>query len=107
MQFNLSDEQLALGEATTGLLEACAGKHRAAVLGGDDGFDEVCWQRAAAELGLTGVAVSEEAGGGGGPLVDAAVVLEAAGRSVSPLPLWTAIAGGQLLQPLADPALSG
>ena len=107
MQFNLSDEQLALGDATTGLLEACAGKHRAAVLGGDDGFDEPCWQRAAVELGLAGVAVSEEAGGGGGTLVDAAVVLEAAGRSVSPLPLWTAIAAGQLLQHLADPAVSG
>jgi alkylation response protein AidB-like acyl-CoA dehydrogenase len=35
------------------------------------------------------------------------VVLEAAGRSVSVLPLWTAISGGRLLQHLADPALGG
>jgi alkylation response protein AidB-like acyl-CoA dehydrogenase len=107
MQFNLSDEQLALGDATTGLLESCAAKHRGAVLDGDDSFDAPCWQRAAVELGLAGVAVSEEAGGGGGSVVDAAVVLEAAGRSVSTLPLWTAIGAGRLLELLADQELSG
>jgi alkylation response protein AidB-like acyl-CoA dehydrogenase len=107
MQFNLSDEQLALADATTGLLDTCAAKHRAAVLEGDDAVDASCWRRAAVELGLAGIAVPEEAGGGGGTLVDAAVVVEAAGRSVSTLPLWTAIGSGQLVRHLADPAVGG
>jgi alkylation response protein AidB-like acyl-CoA dehydrogenase len=104
MQFNLSAEQLALEDATTGLLEACTAKHRGALLDGEDAFNAACWQRAAVELGLAGVAVPEDTGGGGGTLVDAAVVLEAAGRSVSTLPLWTAIGAGRLLQHLAEPA---
>ena len=107
MQFNLSDEQLALADATTGLLDTCAGQHRAAVLDGDDAADASCWQQAAVQLGLAGIAVPEEAGGGGGTLVDAAVVLEAAGRSVSTLPLWTAIGSGRLLLHLSDPAVGG
>lgn len=102
MRFNLSSEQEALAKATNGLLEGCASKHRSAVVDGDTSFDAECWKRASDELGLPGVAVPEDHDGAGGTLLDAAVVLEVAGRTLSPLPLWTAIGAGRILSGLAD-----
>ena len=105
MRFNLSSEQLALADATTGLLDTCAATHRMAVVEGDTAFDLACWRRASDELGLPGVAVPEEHGGADGTLLDAAVVLEAAGTFVSTLPLWTSIGAGRILDGLSLTAL--
>ena len=107
MRFNLSSEQEALAEATNGLLEGCVAKHRSAVVDGDSSFDTECWRRASDELGLPGVAVPEDHDGAGGTLLDAAVVLEVAGRTLSPLPLWTSIGAGRILSGLADPDHGG
>lgn len=102
MRFNLSSEQQALADAATGLLDNCASHHRSALVDGDTSFDTECWRRASDELGLPGVAVSEDHDGAGGTLLDAAVVLEVAGRTLSPLPLWTSISAGRVLEGLAD-----
>src|SRR5206468_263058 len=50
------------------------------------GHDPQLWQLVT-ELGLPGIAVPEVHGGTGGTFVDAAVVLEEAGRSLLPVPL--------------------
>ncbi|RHW26251.1 acyl-CoA dehydrogenase [Nocardioides immobilis] len=105
MRFDLSSEQQALRDATRGLLERCASSHRAAMVDGDNSFDAECWRRASDELGLPGVAVPEEHDGAGGSVVDAAVVLEEAGRTLSVLPLWTSIGAGRILGSLAAPDL--
>lgn len=107
MRFNLSSEQQALADATSGLLERCASTHRTAVVDGETAFDAECWRRASGELGLPGVAVSEEHEGAGGSILDAVVVLEVAGRTLSPLPLWTSIGASRILGGLADPDLRG
>jgi len=97
MRFQLSSEQQALAEAASGLLNACATNHRQDVVDGDTGLDVECWRRCADELGLAGIAVPEEQGGAGGSLLDAAVVMEAAGAALSTLPLWTSIGAGRIL----------
>jgi len=103
MRFQLSSEQQALAEATSGLLEACATNHRQQMVDGETGLDVGCWRRCADELGLAGIAVPEDRGGAGGSLLDAAVVMEAAGAAVSTLPLWTSIGAGRILVDLSSP----
>jgi len=103
MRFQLSSEQLALAEATSGMLEACATNHRQQVVDGDTGPDVGCWRRCADELGLPGIAVPEDRGGAGGSLLDAAVVMESAGAAVSTLPLWSSIGAGRILVHLSSP----
>lgn len=62
-----------------------------------------------AEVGLTLVGISEDAGGSGGSLADLAVVLRAAGKAAAPLPLaetWLAawLRAAVSLSPPAGPA---
>jgi alkylation response protein AidB-like acyl-CoA dehydrogenase len=49
-------------------------------------MDSSLWQTLAGEMGLAGMAVPEEYGGGGASLREAAVVLEELGRAVAPVP---------------------
>src|SRR5690349_13799510 len=52
------------------------------------------WGALPAEMGLTAIALPESVGGGGGTLLDQAVVVEAAGYALVPGPfLTTAVAG--------------
>jgi alkylation response protein AidB-like acyl-CoA dehydrogenase len=52
-------------------------------------YDGALWRTLAAEMGLAGMAVPEQYGGGGGTLREAAVVLEELGRGVAPVPFLT------------------
>jgi alkylation response protein AidB-like acyl-CoA dehydrogenase len=56
-------------------------------MAGPTGHDPGLWKLVASELGLPAVAVAEAHGGTGGSFVDAAVVLEEAGRALLPAPL--------------------
>jgi alkylation response protein AidB-like acyl-CoA dehydrogenase len=87
VDFELSDEQLMLRDATRRLLEAHSPLTEVRRLADTDtGFDPDVWARGA-ELGWPVLAVSEEAGGAGGDLVDLAIVAEELGRMVHPGPL--------------------
>jgi len=69
----------------------------------DSGPDDALWRTLAADMGLAGMAVPEHLGGGGGTLVQAAVVLEELGRAVAPVPFLSSavvataalVAGGE------------
>jgi alkylation response protein AidB-like acyl-CoA dehydrogenase len=52
-------------------------------------YDDGLWRTLATEMGLAGMAVPEQYGGGGGTLREAAVVLEELGRGVAPVPFLT------------------
>jgi alkylation response protein AidB-like acyl-CoA dehydrogenase len=52
-------------------------------------YDVELWRTLAAEMGLAGMAVPEQYGGGGGTLREAAVVLEELGRGMAPVPFLT------------------
>lgn len=74
------------------------GLDRVAELGDSaEGWDPASW-RAIAELGWTGLSISEEHGGSGMGFIDEAVVFEELGRALYPGPYFTSIA-------LALPAL--
>ena len=61
------------------------------VIDSDAGYDVSLWQLVAAEMGLSAIAVADKFGGAGGSFVDAAVVLEEAGRALLPVPLLATI----------------
>src|SRR4051812_40424460 len=88
MDVELSAEQRELQRTMRDLAaDRASSAQRRAVLDTGADHDAELWRLVATELGLTGIAVSEELGGTGGSFVDVAVVLEEAGRALLPVPL--------------------
>ncbi|HVM67947.1 MAG TPA: acyl-CoA dehydrogenase family protein [Acidimicrobiales bacterium] len=110
MDLALTDDQLALRDAVVDLLtkESPPERVRAAE---PTGFDPELWALVAG-MGLPSLTVPEAAGGGGGSMVDLALVLEEFGRRVAAVPLVEAAAATDLLahvgaSALLDEVLSG
>ena len=96
MNFDLSDEQRALAEAAGAFFAANASPadSRAAL----DGGKPIAPGRAAlAQTGFAAITVPESAGGGGGTLLDLAVVAEQAGRVLAGPSLITSARAAVLL----------
>jgi alkylation response protein AidB-like acyl-CoA dehydrogenase len=87
VDFELSDDQVALRDGARDLLDgyAAAAKVRA-VVDQDAGSDPALWS-AIVEQGWLGVAVDESAGGLGFGVVEVAVLLEEVGRHAAPGPI--------------------
>jgi alkylation response protein AidB-like acyl-CoA dehydrogenase len=96
VDFSYDDEQNALREAVSGLLQrAYGGDQRRQVTANDPGFDEKTWARLA-EMGVLGLPFSEEDGGVGAGPVEVAIVAEEMGRVLAPEPFVESVvlAGG-------------
>ena len=99
MDFKLSEEQLAVSEAATGLLGGLLDAERTAVVeASGERIDRELWQ-ALADADLLGLAVPEADGGAGYGLMELCLLLEAQGNAVAPVPLWATLVLGAL--PLA------
>nr|MBA3302630.1 acyl-CoA dehydrogenase family protein [Acidimicrobiia bacterium] len=86
MDFELSDDQVALSRAAAELLGAEAGRDRVrAVVDAGGGLDMRLWE-AMVDQGWLGVAVAESAGGLGLGPVEQVVLLEQVGAHVAPAP---------------------
>lgn len=89
MNFLLTDDQLALVESVSNLLrDKCdpLHVHKLFNVEGDAQFDRELW-RALCDMGVPAIMVPEEHGGLGLGLVDLAIVAEALGKAVAPVPL--------------------
>ncbi len=96
MDFDLSEEQLAVSEAATGLFSGLVDPERiGAVEKTDDRIDRALW-RALADADLLGLAVPESEGGAGQGLMELCLLLEAQGNAVAPVPLWATLVLGAL-----------
>jgi hypothetical protein len=96
MDFTMTDEQLAVSEAATGLFSGLVDAERiAAVEIGDERIDRDLW-RALADADLLGLAVPEADGGAGYGLMELCLLLEAQGNAVAPVPLWSTLVLGAL-----------
>ncbi len=99
MDFKLTDEQLAVSEAATGLLSGLVDAERiAAVEASAERIDRELWH-ALADADLLGLGVPEADGGAGYGLTELCLLLEAQGNAVAPVPLWATLVLGAL--PLA------
>ncbi len=103
MRFAFTEEQILFRDSVRGLLDkACAPSALRAAWESDDGAVPELWEKLA-ELGITAMSISEEAGGlGMGPL-DWILVFEEAGRVGVPGPLAETVAvGAPLLEDLGS-----
>jgi alkylation response protein AidB-like acyl-CoA dehydrogenase len=97
MDFELSEDQLALQEAARSLLDDRSDHdHVRAHLDSGEPIDRVLW-RHMADQGWPGIALPEEQGGIGLGWVEAAVLLEEVGRHTSPVPLLPSLLAVTLL----------
>lgn len=93
MDFDFSDDQVALRDAVQKWVEKGYGFDRRRAIVAAGGFDRAAW-RELAELGLTGLYVDEGHGGLGMGPVDGMVVMEELGRGIVLEPLLQALVCG-------------
>ncbi len=87
MDFTFNEEQRAVQQAADGLFAGLVNPDRVEeVESGEDRFDRPLWAELA-KADLLGLPVPEAFGGGGYGMVEVALVLEAQGRTVAPVPL--------------------
>jgi len=95
MDLSLSEEQLALRGAYSTLLSAhcTAADVRASE---PAGFDSDLWSRTV-DMGLTGMGLPENMGGGGASLEDLVVVAQECGAHLAPVPFVESLVAGRLM----------
>jgi 3-oxocholest-4-en-26-oyl-CoA dehydrogenase beta subunit len=99
MDFDFTEEQLAVSQAAAAIFEGMAGTERvAAIEDTPNRFDDALWSELA-KANLLGLAVPEEYGGSALGLTELCLLLEQQGRAVAPVPLWATLVLGAL--PLA------
>src|SRR5579862_6286016 len=108
MDFELSDDQLALRQGAADLLDAMAGTSRVReVADGEEHLDRALWA-AMADQGWTAVEVPAEEGGLGLGTVEVSVLAEQLGRHVAPVPfVGTVSAAAALRRARASGAVAG
>lgn len=96
MNFELSDDQRMMRESFARFLDDQSSMARVRVAAEKGGFDAELWS-GLAELGAFGLRVPEDCGGLGLGLMDAAVLLEEAGRTLASGPLAEALVAARVL----------
>ncbi len=97
MEFDFTEEQLAVRDMAGELFERESGVERLRAVWAEEGpRDPKVWRRMA-EVGLLGLGIPEGHGGSGGDLTDLALVLEEAGRIALPEPVVETLAVGAWL----------
>lgn len=96
MRFHLDSDQIAIQDVVFGAVTDALPRDKLhAFIDSDDDFEPDTW-RAVCELEMAGLMLSEEQGGSGLGLVEAALVVEALGKAAAPGPFI-----GQLLMAIA------
>jgi alkylation response protein AidB-like acyl-CoA dehydrogenase len=98
MDFSLSADQQDLRRMLRDLAADHATPERLrAAIDSPDGYDAELWRLVSDELALTAIAVPEACGGAGGSFVDAAIVIEEAGRGLWPVPILATLVSAQAM----------
>jgi alkylation response protein AidB-like acyl-CoA dehydrogenase len=100
MDFTFNEEQQAIQQAADGLFGGLVDPDRVQqVESGEERFDRALWAELA-QADLLGLPLPEAFGGGGYGMVEVALVLEAQGRAVAPVPLLPTLVLGAM--PIAE-----
>ncbi|HEY7437997.1 MAG TPA: acyl-CoA dehydrogenase family protein, partial [Acidimicrobiia bacterium] len=104
MDFDLSDDQVALRDGARELLDGMSPAIRVrAVAGSDARWDEALWA-GMVEQGWLGVALPESEGGLGLGAVELAVLLEEIGRHAAPVPFLSTVLAIEAFRSAGDAA---
>jgi alkylation response protein AidB-like acyl-CoA dehydrogenase len=92
MSFAPTDEQEELRAVVRGFLNDKSSEQAVrSAMATDKGYDESTWKQMAQQLGLQGLAVPEEHGGGGFTFQDVGIVLEEMGRALLCAPYFSTV----------------
>jgi alkylation response protein AidB-like acyl-CoA dehydrogenase len=106
MDFEFSEDHVSLRDAVRRYIDKVyTFEHRRAIVA-KGGFDRAAYH-ALAELGLTGLCISDENGGMGMGPVESMIVMEELGRGIALEPLSQTLIAGVVLQAFAPAALQG
>ncbi|TGD71372.1 acyl-CoA dehydrogenase [Mangrovimicrobium sediminis] len=103
MNFDLSEDQRMMRESFARFLDENSNSERVRAAAEQGGFDAALWQ-GLAELGAFALRIPEEAGGLGLGTMDAAVLMEEAGRTIASGPLAETLMAARLLAVLGGEA---
>ncbi len=92
MEFAFTEEQQMIGETARAFFVENATSERTRRAMAGDGIDHDLWTSFCRDLGLSGIGISEEAGGAGLGLVELAMIAEAAGAQVAASPMLGSLA---------------
>jgi alkylation response protein AidB-like acyl-CoA dehydrogenase len=95
MDFSFTEEQEAARSLAAQIFEQLTHERLKEVEAGEERIDRKCWADMA-EAGLLGLPLPESAGGSGLGYLEAALVLEEAGRAVAPVPYLATVVMGAL-----------
>ncbi|MCC6271712.1 MAG: acyl-CoA/acyl-ACP dehydrogenase [Microbacteriaceae bacterium] len=87
MEFAFTDEQMMIADTAFAFFRENATSDRTRKAMAAEGIDRELWSAFCTELGLSGVGLPEEHGGSGLGMVEFAIIAEAAGARVAPLPM--------------------
>lgn len=90
MNFDLTDEQEVVRDLAAQIFDGQATTERVKQVEATDGFDRALWDQLA-RSGIQALFVPEEYGGSAMGMVEAVLVLQAQGRRVAPVPLWSTL----------------
>lgn len=102
MDFRYHTEHDDLRAALRGFLHQSAPAARVREVAAGDGCDISLWRRLCTELELPGLHLSQECGGAGGSLVEAAIVFEELGRALTPVPMAATVFAIEAVLRLGD-----
>ena len=103
MDFTLTEEQQAIADLAEQILsDRVSPEGIRAIETAGTWFDRDTYAELA-KSGLVGIALAEDVGGAGLGLVESAQVLEAQGRHVAPLPLWSGTLGALAVDAFGTP----
>ena len=103
MDFTLNEEQQAVADLAGQILsDRVTAESLRDIEKADDWFDRDTYAELA-KAGIVGIALATDVGGGGLGLIEAAQVLEAQGRTVAPLPLWSGTLGAMAVDAFGSP----
>lgn len=104
MDFALDESQTAICELARQILtDRLTSERLKEVETGEDWFDPGTWS-ALAKADLLGITLPESAGGGGFGFLEACLILQEAGRTVAPLPLWATLTAAHAVAELGTDA---
>jgi 3-oxocholest-4-en-26-oyl-CoA dehydrogenase beta subunit len=95
MDFSFTEEQEAARQLSRQIFEQLTHERLKEVEAGEDRIDRKCWADLG-EAGVLGLSLPESVGGSGLGYLEAALVLEEAGRSVAPIPYLETVVSGAM-----------
>lgn len=102
MYFGFDEDQEDFRASLRRFLDSRSSMDKVREVGESGGYDTSTWQSLASEMGVPGLHISEDFGGGGFSYLETAIVAQEVGRALAPIPLTTTVGAMEAVRRLGD-----